>query len=62
MSGASAIRALAVQSAGAGSDCLENPLVFQTPEVVRAGDMAALKAVGKPADVLRDTKKRMFAA
>lgn len=59
---AEAVKALAAQFAKAGTDGLENPQVFQTPELVRAGGLAALKLVGKPADVLRDTKVRMFAA
>lgn len=59
---ATAIKAIAAQFAKAGTDGLENPQVFQTPEVVRAGGLAALKSVGKPADVLRETKERMFAA
>jgi type I restriction enzyme R subunit len=56
------LEALAEQFARAGTDGLENPQVFQTPEVVRAGGLAALKVIGKPADVLRETKERMFAA
>jgi type I restriction enzyme R subunit len=54
--------ALAAQFAHAGTDGLENPRVFETPEVTRAGGLPALKALGKPADVLRETKARMFAA
>jgi type I restriction enzyme R subunit len=56
------LKALAEQFARAGTDGLENPQVFQTPEVVRAGGLAALRALGRPADVLRETKERMFAA
>jgi type I restriction enzyme R subunit len=56
------LKALAEQFARAGTDGLENPQVFQTPEVVRAGGLGALRALGKPADVLRETKERMFAA
>jgi len=56
------LRALAAQFARAGTEGLENPQVFQTPEVVGAGGLAALKALGKPADVLHETKARMFAA
>ncbi len=37
-----------------GSESLENPQVFQTPEVSAAG--------GLPAELLRETKRRMFAA
>jgi type I restriction enzyme R subunit len=59
---AATLRALAGQFAQAGTDGLENPHIFQTPEVVRAGGLAALQALGQPAAVLRETKERMFAA
>jgi type I restriction enzyme R subunit len=59
---AAALRALAAQFALAGTDALENPHVFETPDVVRAGGLAALGELGRPADVLRETKERMFAA
>ena len=55
------LRAIAAQFARAGTEGLENPNVFQTPEVVRAGGLAALKALGRPADVLLEAKTRMFA-
>ncbi len=60
-SAAAVLRALAAQFARAGTDGLENPAVFQTPQVVAAGGLAALKTQGTPADVLLETKKRMFA-
>ncbi|MBI2987140.1 MAG: hypothetical protein HYY45_10285 [Deltaproteobacteria bacterium] len=56
------LKALASQFARAGTEGLENPQVFQTPEVVKAGGLAALKALGKPAEILRETKERIFAA
>jgi type I restriction enzyme R subunit len=56
------LKAMAGQFARGGTDSLENPHIFQTPEVARAGGLATLKALGKPVDVLRETKKRMFAA
>jgi type I restriction enzyme R subunit len=59
---AATLRAIAAQFARAGTEGLENLQVFQTPEVARAGGLAALKALGKPADVLHETKARMFAA
>lgn len=59
---AKTVRALAHQFALAGTDGLENPTIFQTPDVVRAGGLPALKLVGKPADVLMETKYRMFSA
>jgi type I restriction enzyme, R subunit len=59
---AGTLRALVEQFARGGTDALENGLVFETPEVMRAGGLAALRALGRPADVLRETKERMFAA
>ncbi|MBI3249671.1 MAG: DEAD/DEAH box helicase family protein [Deltaproteobacteria bacterium] len=56
-----AVKALASQFARSGTEGLENPQIFQVPEVVRAGGLVALKTVGKPVDVLRETKERMFA-
>ena len=56
------LKALASQFARAGTDGLENPQVFQTPEVVKAGGLSALKNLGKPAEILRETKERIFAA
>ncbi|MFZ5864185.1 MAG: DEAD/DEAH box helicase family protein [Nitrospirota bacterium] len=59
---AATLKALAAQFGRAGTDGLENPQVFETPEVVNAGGLAALKTLGKPAEVLKETKERMFAA
>ncbi len=59
---AETLRALASQFTRGGTDSLEDPNVFQTPAVVLAGGLAALRALGKPVDVLRETKERMFAA
>ena len=59
---AATLQALAAQFARAGTDGLESPEVFRTPEVARAGGLAALKALGRPAEILRETKARLFAA
>ena len=59
---ANTLRALTGQFERAGTDGLENVEVFGTPEVTQAGGLEALKALGKPAEVLRETKKRLFAA
>jgi type I restriction enzyme R subunit len=56
------LEALAAQFARGGTEGLESPQVFQMPEVVRAGGLAALRALGRPAEVLRETKERLFAA
>jgi type I restriction enzyme R subunit len=59
---AATLQALTAQFARAGTDGLESPEVFRLSEVVRAGGLAALKSLGKPADILRETKARLFAA
>lgn len=59
---ANTLKAMARQFACAGTDGLENPEIFQTPEVAQAGGLGALRALGRPADILRETKARMFAA
>jgi type I restriction enzyme, R subunit len=56
------LRALAEQFAVAGTDALENPLVFSTPTIQHAGGIEGLKKLGKPSAVLQETKQRIFAA
>lgn len=56
------IRAITSQFERGGTDGLENPHIFQTPEVKLAGGLIALQAAGTPAELLRETKERMFAA
>jgi type I restriction enzyme R subunit len=56
------LRALARQFARGGTDELEQPGVLQVPSVVAAGGLAALKALGSPAEILHETKSRLFAA
>ncbi len=56
------IEALARQFSRAGTEELENPGVLQTPDVVKAGGLAALRQLGSAAEVLRETKARLFAA
>jgi type I restriction enzyme R subunit len=58
---AETLRALALQFGHAGTDGLENPHIFDTPEVKRSGGLAALRSLGKPVDVLREAKVRIFA-
>jgi type I restriction enzyme R subunit len=56
------LKALAGQFARSGTDGLENPQVFETPDVTRAGGLPALRALGQPAEILPQTKERLFAA
>ncbi|NOH01163.1 MAG: DEAD/DEAH box helicase family protein [Chloroflexi bacterium] len=59
---AETLRALALQFGRAGTDGLESPHIFDTPEVEKAGGLIALRAFGQPAEILRETKARIFAA
>lgn len=59
---AATLKALVAQFERAGTEGLETPEVFHTPEVMRAGGLSALKTLGKPADVLREAKERLFVA
>jgi len=59
---AATLKAIASQFGRAGTEGIENPHIFQIPEVVQAGGVAALSKLGNPADILRETKTRMFAA
>jgi type I restriction enzyme, R subunit len=60
------LEAIVGQFGKAGTDALESPDIFNTPEVRKAGGrdgpIKALRELGKPADVLLDTKARLFAA
>jgi type I restriction enzyme R subunit len=60
---AATIKALAMQFAHEGIDGLESPQIFQLPDVLQAGGLDALYGLGKSAaDIIHDTKERMFAA
>lgn len=59
---AATLQALVEQFATGGTDSLENQQIFQTPRVKNAGGIMALRSLGQPAEVLRETKERMFAA
>jgi len=56
------LKALAGQFATSGTEGLENPQIFQLAEIIRAGGLKALKALGNPAEILTATKERIFAA
>ncbi len=61
-SAAATIRAIAAQFETGGTEGLESPHIFQTPEVKKAGGIKSLKEAGEPKEILRETKVRMFAA
>jgi type I restriction enzyme R subunit len=53
--------ALSKQFEKGGTEELENPYVFNAPNVVKAGGLEALKMLGEPKDIINETKKRLFA-
>jgi type I restriction enzyme R subunit len=59
---AATVRAIASQFAKSGTEGLENKLIFQVPEVIKAGGLEALKLVGKPSELIQEIKVRLFAA
>ncbi len=59
---AATVRAIARQFERGGTEGLENPQIFGTPEVKAAGGLAALQEAGEPRALLAETKTRMFAA
>ena len=59
---AATLKAIARQFERGGTESLENKEIFQTPEVKKAGGLPALRAAGKPAELLNQTKERTFAA
>ncbi len=56
------VRAIASQFARGGTDDLESPQIFSTPDVASAGGIAALRQFGKPAELVTETKRRIFSA
>jgi type I restriction enzyme R subunit len=58
---AQTLLALAGQFAKSGTEGLESTEVFQTPAVVRAGGLAAIREAGNPAELVKETKARLFA-
>jgi len=44
-----------------GTEELENPYVFNAPNVVKAGGLEALRTLGEPKDIINETKKRLSA-
>jgi len=57
---AAVVQAIAAQFAQGGTEELERPQVFDLRAVAQAGGLAALRQLGKPADVLTRTKERLF--
>ncbi|MBK9245221.1 MAG: DEAD/DEAH box helicase family protein [Burkholderiales bacterium] len=54
------LKGLGHQFAAGGTDALETPALWEVPEIKLAGGLDALRALGKPTDVMRDAKGRLF--
>ncbi|MEP7338926.1 MAG: type I restriction-modification enzyme R subunit C-terminal domain-containing protein, partial [Acidobacteriota bacterium] len=57
---AEVLRGLGHQFGKDGTEALESELLWQVPEIARAGGLAALRKLGKPAEVMREAKMRLF--
>ena len=54
------LKGLGHQFATGGTDALETPALWEVPEIRLAGGLDALRALGKPTDVMREAKGRLF--
>ena len=57
---ATVLKGFGTQFAQGGTDALETASLWDVPEIREAGGLAALHELGKPADVVRDAKGRLF--
>jgi type I restriction enzyme R subunit len=54
------LKGLGHQFSAGGTDALETPALWEVPEIRLAGGLDALRMVGKPTDVMREAKGRLF--
>lgn len=54
------LKGIGHQFALGGTEALESTELWNVPDIRHAGGLAALKSLGKPADVLREAKVRLF--
>lgn len=54
------LKGLGYQFSKGGTDALETPTLWEVPEIKVAGGLDALRALGKPTDVVREAKRRLF--
>jgi type I restriction enzyme, R subunit len=54
------LKGLGSQFAQGGTEALETPALWEVPDIRIAGGLAALRGIGKPADVVREAKGRLF--
>lgn len=54
------LRGIGHQFGAGGTDALESEMLWEVPEFKRVGGLSALRALGKPVDVMREAKTRLF--
>ncbi|MGN4064958.1 DEAD/DEAH box helicase family protein [Burkholderia gladioli] len=54
------LRGLGRQFAAGGTDALETPALWDVPEIKLAGGLDALRVLGRPTEVMREAKGRLF--
>jgi len=54
------LRGLGHQFGAGGTDALESEMLWEVPEFKRAGGLSALRSLGRPVDVMREAKTRLF--
>lgn len=59
-SAAVVLRGFGHQFGAGGTEALETALLWEVPEIKRAGGLAALRPLGHPADVVRHAKQKLF--
>ena len=55
------LRGFGHQFGAGGTEAPETELLWEVPEIKRVGGLGALKTLGRPADVVREAKTRLFA-
>jgi type I restriction enzyme R subunit len=54
------LKGLGHQFAAGGTDALETPALWEVPEIKLAGGLDALRVLGKPTQIMQESKKRLF--
>ena len=54
------LKGIGRQFGAGGTDALESAELWNVPEIRKAGGFTALKTMGKPAEVMREAKVRLF--
>lgn len=54
------LKGLGAQFAQGGTEALESESLFDVPEIAQAGGIKALRVLGKPVEVMKEAKMRLF--